>query len=120
MPGGMGVVVVEDNVGEFIKAKDEAVALALEAMGLQAAGYAQLKCPVDTGLLRNSITYAVSGQNPALDKYSANATHASSDATRRAGTAGKPVDPVRSGSYTESAPGGETAVWIGSNVEYAP
>lgn len=37
--------------------KDRVVA-ALEAAGAQAENYAKLKCPVDTGLLRNSITHA--------------------------------------------------------------
>lgn len=39
------------------QASDEAVARALEAIGLQAEGYAKMKCPVDTGNLRNSITH---------------------------------------------------------------
>ena len=37
----------------------EAILVALEAVGLQAEGYAKRLCPADTGLLRNSITHAV-------------------------------------------------------------
>lgn len=34
-----------------------AIERALEAVGLQAEGYAKMLCPVDTGRLRNSITH---------------------------------------------------------------
>ena len=40
-------------------ASNEAIARALEAVGLQAEGYAKMLCPVDTGNLRNSITHEV-------------------------------------------------------------
>lgn len=116
----MQIKIIQDNTDEVIAAKDAAVMRALEAIGLQAEGYAKLKAPVDTGLLRNSITHAVSGQKPALEKYKSNKTHASTKATEKAGTAGKAVSPVREGSYSDSAPGGEDAVYIGTNVEYAP
>lgn len=41
------------------QATTEQIARALEAIGLQAEGYAKMKCPVDTGNLRNSITHSV-------------------------------------------------------------
>jgi len=41
------------------QATDEAIERALEAIGLQAEGYAKMLCPVDTGRLRNSITHTV-------------------------------------------------------------
>ena len=41
------------------QATAEQIAMALEAIGLQAEGYAKMKCPVDTGNLRNSITHTV-------------------------------------------------------------
>ena len=41
------------------QASDEAIDRALEAIGLQAEGYAKMLCPVDTGRLRNSITHTV-------------------------------------------------------------
>ena len=52
-------VKVTDNSAIFKKAKDEAVARALEAIGLTAESYAKKDCPVDTGRLRNSISHAV-------------------------------------------------------------
>lgn len=54
----MGIEVnITDNSDLIEQATDEAIAKALEAMGLQAEGYAKMKCPVDTGRLRNSITH---------------------------------------------------------------
>lgn len=67
---------ITSHADEAIKAKDEAVARALEKMGLVAERYAKEYAPVDTGRLRNSITH-------------------------------------------EAAPD-EGAVYIGTNVEYAP
>ena len=52
-------VKVTDNSAIFKRAKDEAVARALEAIGLTAERYAKADCPVDTGRLRNSISHAV-------------------------------------------------------------
>ena len=69
-------VKVTSNREEAIRAKDEAVARALETIGLVAERYAKGYAPVDTGRLRNSITH-------------------------------------------EAAPD-EGAVYIGTNVEYAP
>lgn len=49
-----------NNAREIEQAIDQAIARALEAIGLQAEGYAKADCPVDTGRLRNSITHQVS------------------------------------------------------------
>ena len=50
-------VTITSNRELIEQASDEAIARALEAIGLQAEGYAKMKCPVDTGNLRNSITH---------------------------------------------------------------
>ena len=55
-------VSVNSNAELIKKASDEAIARALEAIGLQAEGYAKLLAPVDTGRLRNSISHEVSDQ----------------------------------------------------------
>lgn len=44
---------------EVIEAKNEAIARALETIGLVAERYAKEKAPVDTGRLRNSISHQV-------------------------------------------------------------
>lgn len=57
----MTLEVREDNV-DLAKAEIRAAyARALERIGMQAEGYAQDLCPVDTGNLRNSITHTTDG-----------------------------------------------------------
>ena len=51
-----------DNSDLFKDAFDDAIARALEKVGLTAEGYAKMKCPVDTGRLRNSITHEVNNE----------------------------------------------------------
>lgn len=90
---------------------------ALEAVGLQAEGDAKLELEnkprrVDTGLLRNSITHAVSGEPPAISEY--RGSNESKYPDRKKG--------IPSGSYSGSAPNDpddKLAVYIGTNVEYA-
>lgn len=53
----MLVQIAVDHTREVQEAKDIATEIALEAVGLQAEGYAKRLCPVDTGNLRNSITH---------------------------------------------------------------
>lgn len=74
MPNNMAVN--QDNTDQAVQGIESAVGVALEKIGLLAEGYAQMKCPVDTGNLRGSITHEVDT--------------------------------------------GEKAVYIGTNVEYAP
>lgn len=45
------------HTDEALDGKNEAIARALETIGLIAEGYAKIACPVDTGRLRNSITH---------------------------------------------------------------
>ena len=110
----------EDNTDEVVSSLDRAVKIALEAVGLVAEGDVKKKVPVDTGLLRNSITHAVIGQPPAIGNYASNQVHGDTGATQRAGTAGRPVA-QKTGSYTGVADDGsrEQKVFVGTNVEYA-
>lgn len=101
------------EVSDNIKA---ALLRGLETCGLVAEGYAKKLAPVGTpestgipgyigGLLRGSITHALSGKQTAISNYQDNA------GTRR-------------GSYSGTAPeesdSNKCAVYIGTNVEYAP
>lgn len=52
-------VTIEDHSPEFLEELKRRIPVALEECGLAAEGYAKRLCPVDTGLLRNSITHAV-------------------------------------------------------------
>ena len=97
-----------DNSDKVAEEFAAACLRALEKCGLTAEGYAKELCPVDTGLLRNSITHALSGHPPAISSYKADKPNKS----------GK----TKSGSYSGSAPsdsGGEISVYIGTNVEYS-
>ena len=54
---------ITSHSAEVLQAMREQVALALEAIGQEAEGYAKDDCPVDTGRLRNSISHAVEGDD---------------------------------------------------------
>lgn len=60
------VEVVQDNTDEVVEALGTAMTRALEAIGIQAEGYAKDLCPVDTGRLRNSITHVVDNGEKAV------------------------------------------------------
>lgn len=55
-------VELTDHTEEVRQAMREALERGLEACGLAGEGYARALCPVDTGVLRNSITHLVSGK----------------------------------------------------------
>lgn len=100
------VKIIENNKDKILGELDEAIDRALEAMGLQAEAYVKAACTaVDTGLLRNSITYALHGQGAATSSYNAD--------NPKKGT-------PSSGSYSGTAPSEPHTVFIGTNVEYAP
>jgi HK97 gp10 family phage protein len=89
---------------EVLDELDEKIEIALEEIGLEAEKYAKMKCTVDTGFLRNSITHALDGEATAITEYT--------------------DDPEeQSGSYSGEVPkesGSKRVVYIGTNVEYAP
>lgn len=94
------------------RATEKALKKAAKMIGGTVAGHAQEMCPVDTGLLRNSITYALGGQPPAIAEYTSNGETAS----------GKKIEQTN-GVYEGEAPpddDGEITVYVGTNVQYAP
>ena len=95
----------KDNTKEVLSALDKAKIRGLTAIGMTAEGHAKKKITqaeaVDTGRLRNSITFAVSGESANISSYS--------------GDHGE-----EGGSYSGTAPNDkEKAVYIGTGVEYA-
>lgn len=93
---------VIDKTKEAIDAKDKAIEAALEIVGGKLERYAKQQCPVDTGLLRNSITYCLDGEVPHIPQYQAGG---------------------KGGRYDGEMPKekeGSRAVFVGTNVEYAP
>lgn len=107
------VTIEDDRTKEIIKTTHEAIFIGLEAAGIQAASIAKVELQkdptrIDTGLLRNSIAYAVVGKSAIPSTYSA-------DSPDKDGV-------VHEGSYSGIAPDeGEDKpyVMIGTNVEYA-
>ena len=51
-----------DNTEEVLNALEAAIRRGNEAIGMTAERHAKKKCPVDTGRLRNSLTYALAGE----------------------------------------------------------
>lgn len=103
----MTEVKLDDFSPKVLEQMEEQILLGLEMIGQEAEKNAKEECPVDTGLLRNSITHALAGKAPATKSYKA-------DKPDKNGV-------TKSGTYTRKAPKkqGEHSVYIGSNVEYA-
>lgn len=95
----------KDNTKEVLAALTKAKRNGLKAIGITAEGHAKKEITqagaVDTGRLRNSITFAVSGESANISSYS--------------GDNGE-----EGGSYSGAAPNDkDMSVYIGTNVEYA-
>lgn len=101
---GFSVKIKDDETKKIIKELGEAVDLALEECGSEAEGYAKMKCPVDTGLLHNSITYALHGKMANIKEYTADEPDESGN--------------IKSGKYSGNADDDELCVYIGTNLEY--
>lgn len=98
-----------DNTEEVLRAMKAAIRRGNEAIGLAAEGHAKKKITqdgaVDTGRLRNSITYALAGEETHVKSY-------------RANKGGKERETY---TYDGTADGKKgSGVYIGTNVEYAP
>ena len=94
-----------DNTEEVLSALEAAIKRGNEAIGMTAERHAKKKCPVDTGRLRNSITYALAGEETHVKSYRANKGGKDRETYTYEGTA-------------EGKKG--SSVYIGTNVEYAP
>ena len=57
---------VTDHTGDVIRVVDSNIRMALSLMGDTVEGYAKEDCPVDTGLLHNSITHGQGGGKPKI------------------------------------------------------
>lgn len=112
---GVEIRMGNDHTDEVQEAVHDAVLVALDAAGLQGATLARMELQnnpsrIDTGLLRNSITHAVSGKPAAISEY---------QASNESKYTGKVPEP---GGYSGTAPDdpdGQKAVYVGTNVEYA-
>ena len=93
-----------DNTEEVLNALEAAIKRGNEAIGMTAEGHAKKKCPVDTGRLRNSITYALAGEETHVKSY-------------KASKGGKDRETYTYDGTAEGEKG--SGVYIGTNVEYA-
>lgn len=93
-----------DNSSEVLAAVPKAIKRALWKVGAEAAKDAAGRAPVDTGLLKNSITFAVGGSAPEVKNYQA-------DKPDKSGV-------IQTGRYSGTADPGDY-VLVGSNLEYA-
>lgn len=105
-----------DNSAQFLAELSQKIDKALTAVGIHIEGEAKEELNnspkrIDTGLLRNSITYALSGEAPAISSYHGDNSSKYSKA-----------ESIPVGYYNGTAPSdpdNARAVYIGSNVEYA-
>ena len=97
-----------DNTEEVLNALEAAIRRGNEASGMTAEGHAKKKITaagaVDTGRLRNSITYALAGEETHVKSYKAN-------------KGGKDRETYTYDGTAEGKKG--SGVYIGTNVEYA-
>lgn len=63
--------IVNDNTDLFLSAFEQQVRAGLAAIGSKAEGHAKANCPVDTGRLRNSITFATAHEQGTGDDVKA-------------------------------------------------
>lgn len=98
----MSDVKFTDNSAKILEELKSRAKTALGTIGAVAETHAKELTPVKTGYLRNSITYALYNEAPAISSYSSD-------------------DRSKTGSYSGNAPmSSSPAVYIGTNVEYAP
>lgn len=101
---------VISHVAQVKRATEKAMKKAARMVGGSVEGHAKELCPVDTGLLRNSITFALGGEAPQISQY----TSDSDPTSNKEQTVGE---------YDGEAPEDskdEVTVYVGTNVEYAP
>ena len=90
-------VKITDNSAEYKNMLRETMEKALVSIGAEAEGYAKERCPVDTGRLKNSITYVT-------NKHKSRA---------------KQTKVYQKGDSTANGTPEKGSVYIGTNVEYA-
>lgn len=108
----MSSIEVVSHKAEVLHATERKMKAAAMMIGGTVEGHAKELCPVDTGLLRNSITYAIGGSQPNTTSYQSN--HVDKNRHR--------IE-VEHGFYAGEAPrdaDDEVTVYVGTNVQYAP
>lgn len=125
MANDFSVTIAADNTEAAKQELERRLTKALTAVGIQVSSAAKeelSKTPqrIDTGLLRNSITYALDGEGTAINSYSADreSKYMNEDSVWSILQEARP----KSGSYAGTMPKepeGRRSVYVGTNVEYA-
>lgn len=113
---------VDSSKEELLALLDQIAEVVLTDWGQTVERYAKDKVPVDTGRLKNSITWALGGKGAAITEYSGSDTHGNNPSTSKRGIAGKPAPPPHTGHYSGTAPKDterKRSVYVGTNVKYA-
>lgn len=121
---GKNAITLNINLNVAENAINSGALQGLEACGIQIENYTRTNITnngsVDTGLLRNSLAHAVSGEVPSIG-----GSYASGSRKARSYKANKPDEngDIKKGTYTRVAPKkvkGDLRVYVGTNVYYAP
>jgi hypothetical protein len=118
---------MNDHSGFIRQSMNERIEAALEAVGIHLEGEAKEELEndprrIDTGLLRNSITHAISGKKAAISVYHADSGSNRDSSGKRISANSENAGSVKIGYYrgtAPSAPPDRQCVYIGTNVEYA-
>ena len=110
------IEIAEDHIDEVLDELGDLAKTALSECGIQAVAHAVDKLTeysaVDTGLLRNSLTYGIGGEKTSVDKYSP--SHTPGQHSGRT---------AKDGSYKGKLPKDDDwkyTLYVGTNVYYAP
>lgn len=93
------IKVRKNNINEVLKELEENAERGLKAIGAEASGYAAKETPVDTGRLRNSITWVTEDEQGGANAFGEQKA--------------KPED------YATKAKPEKMTLYVGTNVEYA-
>jgi hypothetical protein len=117
---GFTIIKVNDYTDDVMKAVEGNVKMALSLMGEVVEGHAKSECPVDTGLLRNSITHVTSGDSLSMTYHASYGSNRNKNG-KRYGAGSMKAGSVAIGRISgQMGNSNDPIEYVGSNVEYAP
>ena len=109
---------IEDHTDDVMAEVRDRMRQALSLMGEEVEGNAKEYCPVDTGLLRNSITHTGAGQSVSMSYHASYGSNRSSSG-RRYSAASANAGSVGVGRVSGTmGTSDEMSEYVGTNVEY--
>lgn len=117
-------IVIHDNTKNIEEQIKQRCLVGLEACGLLAERLAKMRCPVDTGRLRNSITHQTSGQPSKVNSYAPQHVSKSEGGIdkdgKRVNLSKKQKEAQTVTETIQAIPEDDLTMVIGTNVEYGP